>query len=114
MLNECRTEDQFEKLLEESEKRPFLLLKHSTACPISRMANEAFTRYAGSKDSIECWKVLVIEDRPVSLHIAEKTGIRHQSPQVILFANGRPVCNASHYSITEENLAKACSEYISR
>jgi len=111
MLNECRTSDQFERLLEKSDTKPCLLLKHSTACPISRMANEAFTRYAGSKDSIECWKVLVIEDRSVSLHIAEKTGIKHQSPQAILFVKGKPVWNASHYSITEENLRKACGEH---
>ncbi|MGV8125530.1 MAG: bacillithiol system redox-active protein YtxJ [Candidatus Xenobiia bacterium LiM19] len=114
MLKECRTTEDFEKLLERSGSKPCMLLKHSTSCPISRMAHQAFISYADSSDCAECWKVLVIEVSPVSLHIAEKTGIRHQSPQAILFVKGKPVWNASHYSITEENLLKACTPYLAR
>ncbi len=112
MLNECHTKEEYEGLLEKSDTKPCLLLKHSTSCPISRMAHQAFLRYADNNECVECWKVFVIEDKPVSLHIAEKTGIKHQSPQVILFVKGKPVWNASHHSITEDSLLKACTPYL--
>jgi bacillithiol system protein YtxJ len=62
-------------------------------------------------DHVECWKVLVIEDRPLAMHIAEDTGIDHQSPQSILFIQGRPLWKASHRTITKERLCEALKEH---
>jgi bacillithiol system protein YtxJ len=50
--------------------------------------------------------VLVREDRPLSLAVAERTGVAHQSPQVICLAGGRAASHASHYEITRERLAR--------
>jgi len=44
--------------------------------------------------------VLVREDRPLSLAVAERTGVTHESPQVICLAGGKSVGHASHYGIT--------------
>lgn len=46
------------------------------------------------------------EDRPLSLAIAERTGVDHQSPQVICLAGGKAVRHASHYDITVAGLKK--------
>ena len=46
------------------------------------------------------------EDRPLSLAIAERTGVAHQSPQVICLAGGKAVRHASHYDITGAALKK--------
>jgi bacillithiol system protein YtxJ len=48
--------------------------------------------------------VLVREDRPLSLAVAERSGVRHESPQVICFAGKKAVRHASHYEITTEAL----------
>lgn len=44
--------------------------------------------------------MLVREDRPLSLAVAERTGVLHASPQVICFVGQKAVGHASHYDIT--------------
>jgi bacillithiol system protein YtxJ len=51
--------------------------------------------------------VLVVEDRPVSMHVADQTGVRHQSPQAILLYRGEPVWDESHYRITQDSMEAA-------
>jgi bacillithiol system protein YtxJ len=53
--------------------------------------------------------VRVIEERPVSLHLAERLGVRHQSPQALLIRNGAAVWNASHHAITASALQNAAA-----
>lgn len=107
MISDLKTNDDYSSLLEESREKPIFLFKHSSACPVSAMAWRAFSKFAHSEDNAKYWKVLVIEDRPLSMQVASETGIRHQSPQVILFHNGEPVWNESHWSISENSLNKA-------
>ena len=51
-------------------------------------------------------EVLVREDRPLSLTVAERTGVSHESPQVICLVGGRAVGHASHHHITAEALRR--------
>jgi bacillithiol system protein YtxJ len=51
--------------------------------------------------------VRVIEERPVSLALAERVGVQHQSPQALLIRNGAALWNASHHDITTEALQNA-------
>jgi hypothetical protein len=53
---------------------------------------------------VRCVEVLVREDRPLSLTVAERTGVRHESPQVICLINGRAAAHLSHRGITGEAL----------
>jgi bacillithiol system protein YtxJ len=48
--------------------------------------------------------VLVREDRPLSLAIAERTGVSHESPQVICLVGGQAVRHLSHYDINAAEL----------
>jgi len=50
--------------------------------------------------------VLVREDRPLSLAVAERSGVRHESPQVICLVGGKAVNHASHHDITEVHLKR--------
>ena len=47
-----------------------------------------------------CCEVLVREDRPLSLAVAERTGVMHESPQVICLVGGKAVGHASHRGVT--------------
>jgi transposase InsO family protein len=49
-------------------------------------------------------------ERTLSRRIADRTGVRHESPQAILVERGRAVWNASHGAITRESLAAALGE----
>jgi bacillithiol system protein YtxJ len=47
-----------------------------------------------------CCEVFVREDRPLSQAVAERTGVRHESPQVICLVGGRAVRHLSHREVT--------------
>jgi len=51
--------------------------------------------------------VRVIEERPVSLGLADRIGLRHESPQAILIKDGKPLWHDSHYRITVDALKAA-------
>jgi len=46
------------------------------------------------------------ENGEISQSISKKTGIRHESPQVILFMNGLAVWHVSGWEICERELLK--------
>ncbi|WP_048601214.1 bacillithiol system redox-active protein YtxJ [Rubeoparvulum massiliense] len=99
----------WENLLERSHQYPIFFLKHSTQCPISAKAHAQFlqSREEMTDQSIGFFMVKVIEDRPVSLAIADATGIQHASPQVMLIKNGMVKWHASHFEITVANMLEA-------
>lgn len=96
------------KLLEESESDPVLLLKHSTRCPVSTSAFQAFNTYCAEQGpELKCCLVKVIESREVSNAIAQDTGVPHQSPQIHLISDGKSIWNDSHRNITAEKIEQA-------
>jgi bacillithiol system protein YtxJ len=110
-LRQCKSIDDVANMLNESKEKMTLLFKHSTICPISANAYSQFSQFIqNSTNDISAYIILVREDRPVSLHIAEISGVTHQSPQAIFFKNGIAVWDASHYSITTAKLQKALEE----
>jgi len=82
-----------------------ILFKNSTRCPISSFARNEFEKFAEQKAiNIDLFMIDVIENRDVSREFAEKTGIKHQSPQVCFIKNGTVLWHESHMSITCDNL----------
>lgn len=49
----------------------------------------------------------VVDQRPLSQGVARRTGVRHESPQALLFTGGRCVWHASHGAITVASLSAA-------
>ena len=93
--------------LEGALKAPeFLLLKHSTTCPISARAFRAYEAFLSEHDVATGW-IHVVEQRDWSREVAERTGVAHQSPQALLLRHGVVVWSASHFDITRESLARA-------
>ena len=82
----------------------YLLFKHSTRCGISADAFEEYARWSAAHPDAATGWIDVIQDRALSASVAERTGIRHESPQAILLARGKPSWNASHGAITEDTL----------
>jgi monothiol bacilliredoxin len=107
MIKDCRTQQDYDRLLQDSHEHAVFLLKHSTRCPISSAAWRAFQRFDEADPSAEMWKVLVVEDRALSSEIAHRAGIQHKSPQLLLFSKGKVVWNDSHWALTEEAMQNA-------
>jgi bacillithiol system protein YtxJ len=111
MVIELRQDRDLDQLLEASQTDPVLIFKHSTQCPISGQAHEEFEQFVQSTPDATCGIVLVIENRGLSNAIAERFGIRHESPQALIVKDSRAVWHASHWSITAESLSDALRSY---
>lgn len=82
-----------------------VLFKHSRSCPVSWAAATQVKRFQEGHPSVPVYTITVQQDRKLSNWIEEQTGIRHESPQVIIFRNGEAVANTSHNGVTEQYLA---------
>ena len=85
----------------------FLLIKHSFRCPISARAFDEYQAFIDTHPRTSHGWIDVVAQRPLSLDVAKDTGIRHESPQAIVFEHGKVIWNASHGSITRATLKTA-------
>ena len=108
--------EDWDACVEASKMEPALVLKHSTACPISAAGYREVLRYEDERngDTPPIYLVKVIEARPVSNAIAQDLGVAHQSPQFILMLNGKAYWDLSHYSIQASTIADAVAEHITQ
>lgn len=81
-----------------------MIFKHSTACPVSWAAHLQVTKFLKDHPAFPLYMVSVIQQRPASNQIAEQTGVRHQSPQIILLRHGKVAAAISHGQITAGEL----------
>lgn len=51
--------------------------------------------------------VRVIEERPISLALADRVGVKHESPQALLIKDGQALWHDSHRAITTDALISA-------
>lgn len=93
------TETQLQEAIMLSNSGPVILFKHSTRCSISAAAWRRMEEVDTEKYTI-FW-VNVITDRNISNAIAQRFGIRHESPQAILLEDGEVVWARSHYQVCQ-------------
>ena len=116
--------DELHRLIEESQSRPVLLFKHSYTCGTSMEALDELVahlndrgpeRSAPHDDSSaphdgrsaphesrppQYAMVTVQTHRAVSNAVAQRLGVRHETPQALLIRDGRVVWSASHFRVT--------------
>jgi bacillithiol system protein YtxJ len=83
---------QFDSLMQN--ETLFAIFKHSTRCSISSMAKNRIEKEWNHQFPI--YYLDLLQHRDVSNHIADVTNIEHQSPQLIVIKNGKPIYDASH------------------
>ena len=101
---ELNSIEKLEQLFAKSNEQPVVLFKHSLTCPISAGVYE---EVSGVESDVNI--VIMQKARDVSNEIAQKTGIRHESPQAIVLKDGKVSYHASHYDITAQDLSKVSS-----
>ena len=111
-VTELHSREDFAGLLEASRAQPVVLLKHSIACPISARAQEQFVQLENDADP-PLYCLVVQYARDVSNHVAEHSGIPHQTPQVLVFSQGAVSYHASHHAITCGSLRDAARDAAS-
>ena len=96
---------QLDALCESSHTKPCVIFKHSTRCSISHMALARLERSA-APEGTDFYFLDLIKHRNISQAIAERFGVYHESPQVLLIRNGECVYDNSHNGITMQELAE--------
>ncbi len=118
-MTEITTMDQMDAALAASAEHPVFIFKHSTACPVSAGALRRTHEYIAKCESAGAelppfYMIKVIEARPVSKALAEKIGVEHQSPQILLLDQGRVAWHTSHFDINGENIEKAIAAHAAK
>lgn len=104
--------EQLDTLLLESSHRPLLLFKHSQTCGTSAQALDELAEYLEQADAGGRYAVVTVQThRAVSNAVAERFGVRHETPQALLVMDGRVVWHASHYGVTAHAIAKAIAAH---
>ncbi len=107
MFNSISSIAEFEEIREASKSKPQLLLKFSPICPTSFQVQHEMERFIKEGNAPTTYTIDVVKSRPISREIAEITGVKHESPQGILFVDGEVVWHGSHYSVRESSILAA-------
>ena len=112
-LKALSTLDDFESAVADSTARPLLIFKHSLTCGTSAYAHQEVEAFLSVPSlPLDARVVHVQTARAVAGAIADRFGIRHESPQALLVWNGRVVWHASHYRITRHELTAALERHL--
>lgn len=114
MIKTMTTEADFENALRESDGKPVFVFKHSTRCPISAGALQQVRNFEASsvENAPAIYMALVVENRALSNAIAERLGVKHESPQAILVSGGRAIWSRTHRAISAAALSEAATEAV--
>ena len=92
-------------LLGQSAATPVVLFNHDRSCPISRHVARALGSLAGPIAVID-----VTRQHDLTRAVAARTGVAHESPQVLVVREGRAAWSAAHFAITADAVAHAVQE----
>ncbi len=94
-----------ERLFAESHTERVILFQHDPFCPTSARAHRAMAQLRGTVHLVN-----VARQHDLAHSIATRTGIRHESPQVLVLRDGQAVWSASHRTITAAAVGAAVSD----
>ncbi|MHB8574991.1 MAG: monothiol bacilliredoxin BrxC family protein [Dehalococcoidia bacterium] len=85
---------------------PAVLFLDDPYCPVSERAYQEVARVPSAIAQVD-----VSEHSALSREIERRTGIRHESPQLIVLRDGQPVWSASHGHITADAIARTLAAH---
>lgn len=97
--------ESLDRFLAQPDGAPAIVFKHSNSCGISA---RAYTQMAGLSRPLGI--VIVQNARAVSNELEKRTGIAHETPQLMIFNQGKVVWSASHGQIKAAAVEAALAE----
>lgn len=101
-------EEQLEELSEA--KKPQVILKHNTTCPISKGVLRSLKEESTMLADTPFYILDILTYRNISDTIEKKFSIPHESPQLLVIKNGECTYNQSLNNITAEDTVQAIQE----
>ncbi len=83
-----------------------VLFKHSTRCSVSSFAQRILISEfnAAMDEKFDVYYLDLISYREVSNAIAQRYGVEHESPQLLVIQDGKCIYNASHSDVSLEKI----------
>lgn len=103
--------EQLEEIDTLSKDKAIVIFKHSTRCSISAMTLNRFERSYENDLAFEPYFLDLIAHRDISNEIADRYGIRHESPQAIIIKDGKAKYDASHMEISYDELNSEAEKF---
>ena len=85
---------------------PAVIYKHSDRCGFCHRSQREMEDFARRHPEIPVLKIDVVGSRPLSSRVAERLGVKHQSPQAIVVRGGEAVWHTSHSGVTADQVAE--------
>ena len=96
---------QLDQISKDSISKTVVLFKHSVTCGISAGAkNRLESQWDLVKTDIDFYYLDLLSHRDISSAIADRWGVRHQSPQIVVIKDDKAIYNTSHGSISASDL----------
>ncbi len=96
---ELHTTEELNALITESNTKPVIIFKNSTTCFISKMALRNFEAEFTNTNRVNCYMIDVKKDRPLSMEIANRFNVQHESPQLLIVSKESVIYDTSHEGI---------------
>lgn len=109
-MTKLESPDALDATFAESHEHPVVVFKHSLICPTSRHAFDVYRRFVENAHSENDGRFKLIEiqrHRDLSREVADRTAVRHESPQALVLRDGQVTWHESHWKITQEALNEA-------
>lgn len=103
MANFIPIDDQaaLDRFLTETNGSPAVIMKHSSMCGVSNRAYREMSEFPGPVGL-----VTVQDAREVSDEIVRRTGVPHETPQVLILRENEVMFTASHFDVKATAVAE--------
>lgn len=100
--------NQLNAVVDESYIHAVAIFKHSTRCSISIAAKDRVERqWIFSEEKISIYYLDLLAHRDISDKVSEISQVPHESPQLIIFKQGKVIYHVSHSGIIPRLLSEA-------
>lgn len=99
---------QLDQIVKDSYDKPVVLFKHSIRCGTSSMMKHQLEgNWNFEASDLDFYYLDLINYRAISNEIADRFGIVHQSPQIIVVKDGKATYDTSHHMISVDGIRSA-------
>jgi bacillithiol system protein YtxJ len=94
-----------------NDDKPQIIFKHSSRCGTSILSKSSLDSGMESiSQKADVFMIDVVAMREISNYVAEVTGVKHESPQLLLIKNGEVFWHASHGEVRIDKLSDVLEE----